>query len=302
MTIDQLQYFLAISQCRSFTMAANHLYISQPALSKSIAALERELQVQLLVRNTKTVALTPAGEEFARTCQEMMETFRDGLNKMMFMSGTVSGRVTVGISNQYVDNFVIGLIRSLQQAYPLIQLELHFFPPNGLLRAIDNHSIDIIFSSDVPRGNQLSSKLLKQYRNCMLLPDNHPLADRTELSFAELKNEGAIIIDNMISGEEADAMIETARREGCSPHVIGVARSLAELITRVACGQGIAVVSEKYMDFVGEKLVLIPLKQQSISKLHMIWRSGSNPCIDAIAAFTGAMVEQDADRDLFDEL
>lgn len=64
MTVDQLQYFLAISQCKSFTMAANHLYISQPALSKSIAALEKELQVQLLTRNTKSVVLKRLVKDF----------------------------------------------------------------------------------------------------------------------------------------------------------------------------------------------------------------------------------------------
>ena len=288
MTIDQLQYFLAISQCRNFTLAANHLYISQPALSKSIVALERELGTRLVARNTKSVSLTPAGEEFAKTCQLVLETLRDGMNKISSMSGTVSGHITVGLSNQYVDNFAMGILRGIQQAYPHIQIELHFFPPNGLLRAIDNHGIDIIFSSDIPRGGQLNGTLLKQYRNCILLPDYHPLAGRSELSFEEVKNEGTIIIDNMLSGAEYDAMIGTARNEGCSPHVIGVARSIVELIAQVACGCGVAVLSDKYADFVHENLVLIPLRPRSFSNLYLIWRDCANPCIDAIAAFASS--------------
>lgn len=291
MTLDQLRYFLAISQCRSFTLAADHLYISQPALSKSIATLERELGVRLITRNTKTVSLTPAGEEFSKSCQLMLKTFQDGVNKMSSMNGAISGRVTVGLSNQYVDNFVVDILRGVRNTYPLIQLEIHFFPPNGLLRAIDNHSIDIIFASDTPRSGQLKCRLLKRYRNCILLPDNHPLAGRSELSFEEVKNEGTIIIDSMLSGDEFDATIEAARSEGCSPHVITITRSITELITQVACGYGVAVLSDKYADHLQGNLVLIPLRQQSYSDLHLIWRTCSNPCIDAIVSFASSLAQ-----------
>lgn len=219
----------------------------------------------------------------------IMETLRDGLNRAASMHGAVSGHVSVGLSNEYVDGFAVDLIRGIQRTYPLIQMELRFFPPNGLLRAIDNHSIDIIFSSDTPRGEQLKFKLLRQYRNCVLLPDDHPLAGRSELSFDEIKNEGIIIIDNMISGDEYDTVIETARSEGCSPHVIGAARSVPELLTQVACGRGIAVLSDKYAGLAGKKLVFVPLRLQSYSRLHLIWRDCSNPCIEAITAFASAV-------------
>ena len=55
MTIDQLEHFYALSQCKNYTLAANQLYISQPALSKSIQALEKELHLDLVHRNTRTV-------------------------------------------------------------------------------------------------------------------------------------------------------------------------------------------------------------------------------------------------------
>lgn len=292
MTLDQLQYFLAISQCKSFTLAADHLYISQPALSKSIATLERELGVQLITRNTKTVSLTPAGEEFTKTCQLMLKTFQDGVNKMSSVNGTISGHVTVGLSNQYADSFVVDILRGVQKAYPLIRLEIHFFPPNGLLRAIDNHNIDIIFASDTPRNSQLKFRLLKRYRNCILLPDDHPLAGRSELSFEEVKNEGTIIIDSMLSGDEFDAMIEAARSEGCSPHVISITRSITELIVQVACGYGVAVLSDKYADHLHGNLVLIPLRQQSHSNLYLIWRDCSSPPINAIASFASSYSQE----------
>ena len=133
MTIDQLQYFLALAQCKNFTMAADHLYISQPALSKSIAGLERELHVRLISRSTHSFSLTPAGEEFVKTCTQMLETLRDGMNKAASAQGTISGRVIAGISSEYVDDTVVDLLRKIQATSPLTPITLRFFPPNGLL-------------------------------------------------------------------------------------------------------------------------------------------------------------------------
>lgn len=61
MTIAQMSHFYALCQSGSYTQAAKQLYITQPALSKSIAALESELNLRLVERSTRTVALTAAG-------------------------------------------------------------------------------------------------------------------------------------------------------------------------------------------------------------------------------------------------
>lgn len=60
MTITQIKYFITTAKCLNFTKAASQLYITQPALSRQIAAIEAELNMQLFVRNNRTVKLTPA--------------------------------------------------------------------------------------------------------------------------------------------------------------------------------------------------------------------------------------------------
>ena len=64
----QAECFLALSKSLNFTQTAQEMYISQPTLSRNIAALEQEIGVQLLVRNTKSVELTAAGRHFAESC------------------------------------------------------------------------------------------------------------------------------------------------------------------------------------------------------------------------------------------
>ena len=98
MTIAQMSHFYALCQSGSYTQAAKQLYITQPALSKSIAALESELNLRLVERSTRTVALTAAGEEFARACEEMLEVYRKGVNNARTAAGDISGLVRFGWS------------------------------------------------------------------------------------------------------------------------------------------------------------------------------------------------------------
>lgn len=282
MTIDQLQQFFALSQCKNFTQASKQLYITQPALSKSISALEKELQLKLVNRDTRTVALTAAGEEFAKTCQNMLDTSRDGLNNAKSTAGEISGKLIFGLPSERFDSAAMGMLSLLKTNYPGIRAELKFYPANGLLRALDNGNVDFIFAADWPRSKNLNYRLLETSRNCVVLPSRHPMAAREELSFSELKEE-FIAISYMVSGREFDNIVELARAGEASPHVVYEAHTIPELLMQVACGRGITILSEKYRP-IGEGLVVfIPLREPSCMQEHLIWKKHSNPCIQAVS-------------------
>lgn len=115
----------------------------QPALSKSIAALESELNLRLVERSTRTVALTAAGEEFARACEEMLEVYRKGVNNARTAAGDISGLVR------------FGLRRHIEEEYPNLRLELRFYSENGLLRALDDHMADFVLAFGRPRADNV---------------------------------------------------------------------------------------------------------------------------------------------------
>ena len=76
MNLEQIESFLVLAQRLNFTQAANDLFMAQPALSRLIAALEKELEVQLFHRNSRGVSLTPAGEAFLRECPAILDGYR----------------------------------------------------------------------------------------------------------------------------------------------------------------------------------------------------------------------------------
>ena len=283
MTIDQLEHFYALSQCKNYTLAANQLYISQPALSKSIQALEKELHLDLVHRNTRTVTLTAEGIAFADTCRTLLHTLRHGINNSKSASGTLNGRVVFALPSDHFDAAAIRLLSLLNKKQPGIRADLKFFPPNGLLRALDNDTVDFIFSCDWPRSENLAFLRVCESTNCAVLPKDHRLAERDEISFTELKNENFLAISYMVSGREHDLIIELAREAGLSPNLNYEANSFPELLMMVAAKRGVTVLADEHKALQTDAVVFVPLKDAPRKEENLIWKKSDNPCISAVA-------------------
>ena len=72
MELEKLRIFLAVAECRSFTLGARRLYISHSSTSRAVAALEEELGVKLLERGNRVLGLTPAGEQLCREARLLL--------------------------------------------------------------------------------------------------------------------------------------------------------------------------------------------------------------------------------------
>lgn len=77
MLLRQIQYFMAVVDCGSFTDAAERCYISQSAVSQQVQALEKELGASLLIREKRRFSLTPAGEYFYMRCKGLLKEVDD---------------------------------------------------------------------------------------------------------------------------------------------------------------------------------------------------------------------------------
>ncbi len=124
MNSRQLQYAIQLSKVRSFSQVADVLGISQPALSKQILSLEKELGIRLFDRDSIPLTLTPAGEYFIQEAQDLIYK-EDQLLRTMgrFRSGE-EGRLTVGISPFRSLYLMPGIVRKLREKYPGVQIQL----------------------------------------------------------------------------------------------------------------------------------------------------------------------------------
>ena len=98
MNIKQIQYALEVAKCRSFSLGAQRLNISQPSLSKQIQNLETELGNKLFDRSTIPMKLTPAGEYFLAHAQSLLYRSDQLIRSMDEFKTEQKGRLTIGIS------------------------------------------------------------------------------------------------------------------------------------------------------------------------------------------------------------
>lgn len=125
MNTKQLQYVLALSETRNFSQVAEQLGITQPALSKQIQHIEKELGVKLFDRNHSPLTLTPAGEYFVRSAREMVYQ-EEQLRKAMeqFHSGD-SGRLVIGVTPFRSLYLMPELVKKIRARYPGVSIVLH---------------------------------------------------------------------------------------------------------------------------------------------------------------------------------
>lgn len=118
----QLQYAVLLSQTRNFSQAADSLGISQPALSKHIMNLENELGVKLFDRSTAPLSLTPAGEHFIRSAQDLLNREDTLLKSMAEYRTGDAGQLTIGVSPFRSLYMMPELVKKVSDKFPAVRI------------------------------------------------------------------------------------------------------------------------------------------------------------------------------------
>ena len=133
MNSKQLQYVIQLSKARSFSQAAQQLNMSQPALSKQILGLERELGVKLFDRDSSPLTLTPAGEVFVRDAQLLIYKEEQLVRTMERYRTGQAGRLVIGISPFRSLYLLPEVLKKVTKQFPGVQIDLHEYA-SGILR------------------------------------------------------------------------------------------------------------------------------------------------------------------------
>lgn len=124
MKFRQLEYAVILSQVLNISQAAEQLGITQPALSKQILSLEKELGISLFNRNTVPLTLTDAGENFIREAKDILAKSDELKRSMEQFKAGEKGRLTIGISPFRATYFLTDIIKELNEEFPLLQVVL----------------------------------------------------------------------------------------------------------------------------------------------------------------------------------
>ncbi|MEP6827804.1 MAG: LysR family transcriptional regulator, partial [Aestuariivirga sp.] len=144
--LRQLQHFIAVAEERHFTRAAQRVNIVQSALSSSIRALEDELNSRLVMRNTRNVQLTPAGQAFLERAREAIRTIEAGRDAVADIENLRSGTLSIGSVHTlpaFLD--LPSLIASFHAANPGIEVRLRQSDTTALIEQLRTGQLDLAF-------------------------------------------------------------------------------------------------------------------------------------------------------------
>ena len=185
MDIRKLTYFVAVSEQKSFTKAAEILRVAQPALGLQIRQLEQQLKVQLLVRHSRGVELTDAGVillQHARDILERIEQARAAVRDSLPMQGE---RITIGMAPSISAMLSYPLIKQGAQKFPNVAIVLVEELSSVLLEWLENGRIDIAIGYELLNSAKVTGDPLF-IQDFFLVQPPKAKPRRRKINFAEL--------------------------------------------------------------------------------------------------------------------
>jgi DNA-binding transcriptional LysR family regulator len=186
MDLLQLRYFLAVARREHVTRAAEELHIGQPALSRTLARLERELGVALFDRDGRRLRLNRFGHAFLIRVDRALGELEDARRELVETAGLEQGVVAVASETLRT---VSGLLARFLESNPDVRFRLYQSTAQRMLVQLQAAEVDLCFASQPLEGALLESVLLAEEEVLLAVPVTHPLAGRERARIGELEGQ-----------------------------------------------------------------------------------------------------------------
>ncbi len=196
MEIHPLKYVLELEKRRNFTLAAEHLFVSQAALSQQIKKLEAELGIELFVRTTRSVQLSPAGEEFNVFAKRILSEIEQSRIAVLEHTDLKKGYLKIGAIRTITYLGITAEIAAFQKEYPGIHLQLFEENTDELIKKLNTYEIDVAFiNAPFVSQNDFDFYPLITDKLVLVIPSSHVLANRKVLhSLSEVSKEKFLVM------------------------------------------------------------------------------------------------------------
>ena len=194
MDIATLQVFLAVAETGSFSRAAERVFLTQPAISKRIAALEAELDTRLFDRIGRRTQLTEAGRVLRARAHTILRELDDVKRSIVNLSGAVAGELRLATSHHIGLHRLPGPLKRFHDTHPEVRLDLRFMDSEQACAAVARGEIElaIVTLPPAPLPRLRGAAVWDDPLDIVVGP-THPLANRLDLQAKALLDYPAIL-------------------------------------------------------------------------------------------------------------
>lgn len=262
MDTQSLRAFVAVADHGSFSLAAEALYLTQPAVSKRIATLEDQLGVRLFDRIARRVSLTEAGRLLLPRAREILVMVDDSQRALANLAGDVGGSLTMATSHHIGLHRLPPLLKAYTQAHPDVRMDMRFLDSEQAYQGVLDGELEIAVVTLAPSPDpQLTVVPVWVDQLRFVCGNDHPLAGQRTLSLSALTGFDAVLPGHLTFTR--GIVVETFAREGLKVNVALSTNYLETLKMMVAIGLGWSVLPESLID---DEVTVLPIAHRPIER------------------------------------
>ena len=194
MEIAELRAFLSVAETRSFSVAAQQLHLTQPAVSKRISQLENSLGCQLFDRVARSVNLTESGKKLLPRAQKILIEMEDMRRALTNLTGEVAGRLKIGTSHHIGLHRLPPVLKAFTRLYPEVLLDIQFIDSEKAFDLIMQNKIELGIVTLPPDDDvRLHTQAIWQDPLVFMIAADHPMNRHEEITLLELSSYPAIL-------------------------------------------------------------------------------------------------------------
>ncbi|WP_189093570.1 LysR family transcriptional regulator [Deinococcus ruber] len=294
MELRHLRHFIALAEEGHFGRAAERVYVVQQALSSSIRSLEEELEVTLVLRTTRRVQLTPAGEAFLESARATLAALSLGAERARQAARGEVGRLGIGFVSGLVFGGLPDIVRRFRELYPNVAVDLQELTAQEQEAALRAGQIHLGLLLLPVRDPALDTRALWRQPLVAALPSRHPLARKRRLHIHDLAGENFVFFPRMVRATYFDAVMRWCAASGFTPRIVQEAIEVPTLLSLVAAGLGVFLPIRFFERVSLPGVVYRPLHDSPTIEIVAAWtRSQVNPVVTAFLKVAEETLAQD---------
>lgn len=242
-----LRAFIAVAETHSFSIAAEHLHLTQSAVSKRVATLEHQLSKRLFDRIGRQVRLTEAGQRLLPRAHQILELIDDTQRSLQHDQHEITGRLTLATSHHIGLHRLPPILRRFRQQYPNVQLDLRFLDSEDAYRGIKEGELELAVITLAPTEDaRFSAMPLWRDRLCFVASHDDALSHQQPLTLLTLSQHDAVLPNPLTFTRSL--IMDRFTRAHLAPRVVMTTHYLETLKMMASVGLGWSMLPETMVD------------------------------------------------------
>lgn len=238
MELRQLEYFIAVTNLKSFTKAANKLHVAQPSITIAIKKLEDSLGVTLLERRQKSISLTKEGEVFYERANEIINKVNNVEKEMDDFRLSKKEVIKVSIPPLIGFHMLPKVFSQYYSKNSNVELEIVEVGSLETVKLLEAGEIDLALIIQSHKNDCIETTSINSREILLCLPKDHPLANCNTIPFSMLKNEKFLLLKE--GNYIRKRILNECKNHNFKPNVIYQSTQIESICTLISNGIGVS--------------------------------------------------------------